>query len=80
MRIGKVFSQYIGKYLSTRVVFFMDLLVSVAASLLTLVLVNYITVRSLFDLKPFCLWMVLRSWLHLHSYGRCTPIEWSSVT
>ena len=57
MRIGKVFSQYIGKYLSTRVVFFMDLLVSVAASLLTLVLVNYITVRSLFDLKPFCLWM-----------------------
>ena len=57
MRIGKVFSQYVGKYLSTKVVFLMDMVVSMVASLLTLVLVNYITVRSLFDLKPFSLWM-----------------------
>ena len=57
MIIGKVFSQYVGKYLSTRVVFLIDMLGSMAASLLTLVLVNYITVRSLFDMKPFCLWM-----------------------
>ena len=57
MRIGKVFSQYVGKYLSTKVVFLMDMVVSMVASLLTLVLVNYITVRSLLDLKPFSLWM-----------------------
>ena len=57
MQIGKVFSQYIGKYLSTRVVFLLDMFVSVVASLLTLVLVNCITVRSLFEPKPFILWM-----------------------
>ena len=50
-------NKFLNRYLSTRIVFCLDMLVSMAASLLMLFLVNLITVKSLFALKPFGVWM-----------------------
>lgn len=56
--ILKTLNKYLNRYLSTKVVFLLDMIVSLAASALTLFLVNIITVRSLLDLRPFLIWMV----------------------
>ena len=50
-------NKFLNRYLSTRIVFCFDMFVSMAASLLMLFLVNLITVKSLFALKPFGVWM-----------------------
>ena len=50
--------KYLDRYLSTKIVFLLDMIVSLAASLLTLILVNIITVKSLLALKPAGLWLV----------------------
>ena len=49
--------KYLNKYLSARIVFLLDMIVSLAASLLTLILVNVITVRSLLALRPAGIWL-----------------------
>lgn len=56
--ILKTFNKYLNRYLSTKVVFLLDMIVSLAASVLTLFLVNIITVKSLLELRPFLIWMV----------------------
>ena len=56
--ILKTLNKYLNRYLSTKVVFLLDMIVSLAASALTLFLVNIITVRSLLELRPFLIWMV----------------------
>ena len=56
--ILKTLNKYLNRYLSTKVVFLLDMIVSLAASALTLFLVNIITVRSLLDVRPFLTWMV----------------------
>ena len=56
--ILKTLNKYLNRYLSTKVVFLLDMIVSLAASALTLFLVNIITVRSLLDVRPFLIWMV----------------------
>ena len=50
-------NKFLNRYLSTRIVFCLDMFVSMAASLLMLFLVNLITVKSLFVLRPFGVWM-----------------------
>ena len=50
-------NKFLNRYLSTRIVFCLDMFVSMAASLLMLFLVNLITVKSLFALRPFGVWM-----------------------
>ena len=50
--------KYLNKYLSARIVFLLDMIVSLAASLLTLILVNVITVRSLLALRPAGIWLM----------------------
>lgn len=55
--ISKYLNKLLNKYLSTRIVFCLDMLVSIAASLLTLLLVDIITTKSLFALAPFSIWM-----------------------
>ena len=56
--IAKTLNKYLNKYLSTKVVFLLDMIVSLAASLLTLVMVNMITVKSLLELRPLGIWMM----------------------
>jgi len=56
--ILKTLNKYLNRYLSTKVVFLLDMIVSLAASVLTLFLVNIITVKSLLELRPFLIWMV----------------------
>lgn len=53
----KALNKYLNKYLSTKIVFLLDMIVSLAASLLTLILVNIITVRSLLALRPAGIWL-----------------------
>lgn len=55
--ISKHLNKLLNRYLSTRIVFCLDMLVSFAASLLTLFLVNIITKKSLFALEPLSTWM-----------------------
>ena len=55
--ISSHLNKFLNRYLSTRLVFCLDMLVSMAASLLMLFLVNFITVKSLFALRPFGVWM-----------------------
>lgn len=55
--ITRHFNKFLSKYLNTRIVFCIDMLVSLMASVLTLFLVNIITVKSLLDLHPFGVWM-----------------------
>lgn len=50
-------NKYIRKYLSTRVVFMLDMIVSMGSSLIALILVDSITVRDLLALYPLALWM-----------------------
>lgn len=56
--IYKNLRKYLNSYISTRLVFVLDLIMSFGASLLTLYLVNNITVRNLFELKPLGIWLV----------------------
>ena len=55
--ITKILNKYQRRYLSTKLVFCLDMSVSLVASVLAIALVNIITVKSLFVLKPFGLWM-----------------------
>ena len=55
--IVKTFNKYLNRYLSTRVVFLIDMFVSLLASFMTLFLVNLITVKSLLALRPLVIWM-----------------------
>ena len=55
--IYKNLRKYLNSYISTRLVFVLDLIMSFGASLLTLYLVNNITVRNLFELKPLGIWL-----------------------
>ena len=55
--ISKHLNQFLNRYLSTRIVFCIDMLVSMLASLVMLFLVNLITVKSLLALKPLGVWM-----------------------
>ena len=54
----KNLKKYLNRYLSTKMVFLLDMIVSLAASLLTLILVNIITVKSLLALRPAGIWLV----------------------
>ena len=54
-------NKFLNRYLSTRIVFCLDMFVSIVASLLMLFLVNLITVKNLFALKPFGVWMCCAS-------------------
>lgn len=56
--IAKTFNKYLNRYLSTRVVFLLDMIVSLAASLLALFAVDIITVNSLLALRPLGIWMI----------------------
>ena len=50
-------TKYLYKYISTKLIFLVDMAVSCCASLITLYLVNIITVRDLLDLRPAVLWL-----------------------
>ena len=50
-------NKLLNRYLSTRIVFCLDMFVSLLASLVMLFLVNLITVKSLFALRPLGVWM-----------------------
>lgn len=50
-------TKYLNKYISTKLIFLVDMAVSCCASLITLYLVNIITVRDLLDLRPAVLWL-----------------------
>ena len=56
--MSKHLIQFLNRYLSTRIVFCIDMLVSMLASFLMLFLVNLITVKSLLALKPLGIWMM----------------------
>jgi len=50
-------SKYVNKYLSTRVVFMLDMIVSLVASYVTIALVNFITIKDLLAFIPLALWL-----------------------
>lgn len=50
-------TKYLNKYISTKLIFLVDMAVSFCASLITLYLVNIITVRDLLALRPAVLWL-----------------------
>lgn len=50
-------NKYIGKYLSTRVVFALDMLMSLVASLITIVLVNFFVNADLLSFRSAAVWM-----------------------
>lgn len=50
-------TKYLNRYLSTKFIFLIDMTMSCCASLITLYLVNIITVRDLLALKPVVLWL-----------------------
>ena len=50
-------TKYLYKYISTKLIFLVDMAVSCCASLITLCLVNIITVRDLLALRPAVLWL-----------------------
>lgn len=50
-------TKYLYKYISTKLIFLVDMAVSCCASLITLYLVNIITVRDLLALRPAVLWL-----------------------
>ncbi len=49
--------KYLNRYLSTKFIFLLDMMMAVGASMITLFLVNIITVRDLLTLKPTVLWL-----------------------
>ena len=53
----KSLGKYIGKYLNTRVVFALDMFMSLASSLITLVLATFFSSADLFAVKPAVVWM-----------------------
>ena len=53
----KRLNKYIGKYLSTRIVFALDIFVSLASSLITLVLATIFSEAELLEFRPLVLWM-----------------------
>ena len=53
----KSLNKYIGKYLSTRIVFALDIFVSLASSLITLVLATIFSEAELLEFRPLVLWM-----------------------
>lgn len=53
----KNLTKYLNRYLSTKFIFLIDMAMSCCASLITLYLVNIITVRDLLALKPAVLWL-----------------------
>ena len=55
----KRLNKYVGKYLNTRVVFAVDMFVSLAASLVTIVLINFFVSADLLVLLPASVWMVM---------------------
>ena len=56
--IGNLLNKYVNKYISTRLVFVIDMLLSLAASLLSLVLVAILVPEAaLIRFKPFLIWM-----------------------
>ncbi len=57
-KILKRLNQYASKYLNTRVVFLLDMIMSLAASLITLVLVNLFVENDLLGQMSFFLWGV----------------------
>lgn len=58
LKLPDKLNKYINRYLSTKVVFVLDMLMSLAASFVTLLLVNIITTKSLLALNVSVVWML----------------------
>ena len=56
-RITKNLRKYLNRYVSTKFIFLLDMLLSVISSMVTLYLTNIITVRNLLTLRPAGLWI-----------------------
>ena len=56
-KLLKILNQYAGKYLNTRVVFLLDMVMSLAASLLAIVFVNLFVEKDLFDTLSAVYWL-----------------------
>lgn len=56
-KLLKILNQYAGKYLNTRVVFLLDMVMSFAASLLAIVFVNLFVEKDLFDTLSAVYWL-----------------------
>ena len=56
-RLIKQLRKYLNRYVSTRFIFVLDMMLSVISSMLTLYLTNIITVRNLLTLRPAGLWI-----------------------
>jgi FlaA1/EpsC-like NDP-sugar epimerase len=50
-------SKYLTRFISSKIIFLLDLMVSMGASFITIYLVNIITVRNLLAMRPFGIWM-----------------------
>ena len=50
-------SKYLTRFISSKIIFLLDLMVSMASSFITIYLVNIITVRNLLAMRPFGIWM-----------------------
>lgn len=57
-RILTPLTEIVNRYLSTKVVYLLDMIMSLIASIVTLVLVNIIAVRNLFEIRIAGTWMV----------------------
>lgn len=55
--LTKKLRKYLTRYLNTKLIFLLDMIVSVVSSMMTLYLTNLITVRNLLALKPTVLWI-----------------------
>ena len=50
-------TKYLHKYVSTKIIFLLDMMMSVSASMVILYLVNRITVRNMMELEPLSIWL-----------------------
>ena len=50
-------SKYLTRFISSKIIFLLDLMVSMGSSFITIYLVNIITVRNLLSMRPFGIWM-----------------------
>lgn len=50
-------SKYLTRFISSKIIFLLDLMVSMGSSFITICLVNIITVRNLLTMRPFGIWM-----------------------
>ena len=50
-------SKYLTSFISSKIIFLLDLMVSMGSSFITICLVNIITVRNLLTMRPFGIWM-----------------------